>query len=440
MKIIQLTAENIKRLQAVQITPKGNVVTISGKNGQGKTSCLDAITYALGGDTADKMPVRRGEEKAKVVVDLGDIIVKRTFTAAGGTALVVTNADGVKQTTPQAILDKLVGKLTFDPLAFSREKPKQQAEILRALIGLDFTKQDAERENLFADRTNVNREAKALETRVAALPKIEGLPAEEQSAASVLEEQKQAAEVNALNQTKRRALLIHRQNIQGQIDGIKALEGLCEADRVRMQQLQKQIDDNTAKIITAQEKLKSLQAELPAIEEGANKAVDIDLAPFSAKARDVEQINQKVRVAKQRADLVDQFKAKSAEGERLTEKLAEIDSAKRKATTGAKYPVEGLLFDTAGGVTLNGIPFDQCSAAEQLKVSVAIGLALNPTLRVLLIRDASLLDEDSLKVLETMGAESDVQLWIEVVSSNDPTALVIEDGLIQSRDEEKRLL
>lgn len=430
MKIIQLTAENIKRLQAVQITPKGNVVTISGKNGQGKTSCLDAITYALGGDPSDKMPVRRGEEKARVVVDLGDIIVKRTFTAAGGTALVVTNADGVKQTTPQAILDKLVGKLTFDPLAFSREKPKQQAEILRALIGLDFTKQDAERETLFADRTNVNRDAKALEVRIAALPKYEGLPAEEQSAASVLEEQKQAAEVNAVNQNKRRVLLLHRRDIQGHLDDIKALEGLCNDYRVRIQELQKGIDDNTAKITTAQEKLKSLQAELPAVEEASSKAFDIDLAPFAVKASEVEQINRKVRVAKSRAELVEQFKAKTAEAERLTEKLAESDSAKRKATTAAKYPVEGLLFDTAGGVTLNGIPFEQCSAAEQLKVSVAIGLALNPTLRVLLIRDASLLDEESLKVLETMGAESDVQLWIEVVSSNDPTALVIEDGKV----------
>src|ERR1035441_8426583 len=77
-KIIKLTSENVKRLQAVEITPDGNVVVIGGKNGAGKSSVLDSIEYALGGDTADRMPVRRGEEKAKIVLDLGEIIVKRT--------------------------------------------------------------------------------------------------------------------------------------------------------------------------------------------------------------------------------------------------------------------------------------------------------------------------------------------------------------------------
>lgn len=114
-KIIKLTAENVKRLSVVEISPEGNVVTIGGRNGQGKTSVLDSIEYALGGNPSDTMPVRSGEESAKVVVDLGDIVVKRTFTAAGGTSLTVTNADGVKQASPQAILDKLTGRLTFDP-------------------------------------------------------------------------------------------------------------------------------------------------------------------------------------------------------------------------------------------------------------------------------------------------------------------------------------
>src|SRR6185436_2642524 len=130
-KIIKLTSENVKRLTAVEITPKGNVVVIGGRNGAGKSSVLDSIEYALGGDPSAKMPVRRGEKNAKVVVDLGDIVVKRSFTSAGGTHLIVTNADGEKQTSPQAILDKLVGRLTFDPLEFSRQKPAQQAETLR---------------------------------------------------------------------------------------------------------------------------------------------------------------------------------------------------------------------------------------------------------------------------------------------------------------------
>ena len=140
LTILQLTAENVKRLHAVDIKPDGSLVIIGGRNAQGKSSVLDSIEFALGGDPSAKMPVRRGEANARVVVNLGEIVVKRTFTAAGGTSLVVTNADGQKQSSPQTILDKLTGALTFDPLAFSRQKPAAQAETLRALVGLDFTK------------------------------------------------------------------------------------------------------------------------------------------------------------------------------------------------------------------------------------------------------------------------------------------------------------
>ena len=121
MKIISLTAENVKRLRAVEITPDGNVVTITGRNAQGKTSVLDAIWLALGGGAASKgtiRPIRDGEEKASVRLDLGDLVVTRTWTG-DKTALTVTAADGAKYTSPQGILDALVGRLSFDPLEFT---------------------------------------------------------------------------------------------------------------------------------------------------------------------------------------------------------------------------------------------------------------------------------------------------------------------------------
>lgn len=426
MKIIQLTAENIKRLQAVQITPKGNVVTISGKNGHGKTSCLDAITYALGGDPSDRMPVRRGEEKAKVVVDLGDIIVKRTFTAAGGTALVVTNADGVKQTTPQAILDKLVGKLTFDPLAFSREKPKQQADILRGLVGLDFAEHDKKREGLYEQRTGVNRNAKSLQIRLEAMPKHD-VPDSEIAGGEILSEQRAAAESNAENSRLRSlAQATANQARLAEID-------LREADKVVVSLTQELLK---AEAVVTKRQAACKEASRLA-KEAFDKAaglLDKDLTPFAAKLKEVETTNAKIRDNRRRAEMVTEFKDASERAEKLTQQIEAMDAAKRKATTEAKYPVEGLLFDTAGGVTLNGIPFEQCSAAEQLKVSVAIGLALNPTLRVLLIRDASLLDEESLKAVGEMADKADAQVWLEVVSSNVESAIVIEDGKV--RDEQ----
>jgi recombinational DNA repair ATPase RecF len=129
MRIIQLTAENFKRLRAVQIKPDGNIVQITGRNAQGKTSCLDAISTVLGGaGQTCRAPIRKGQEKAKIICDLGDLTVTRTFTATGGGTLTVANKEGARFTSPQAVLDKLVGRLSFDPLAFSRMDSNHQLE------------------------------------------------------------------------------------------------------------------------------------------------------------------------------------------------------------------------------------------------------------------------------------------------------------------------
>jgi len=421
-KIIALSSENVKRLSVVEIKPDGNVVVIGGRNGQGKSSVLDSIQYALGGDTTDKMPVRRGEDKAKVVLDLGDIVVRRTFTAAGGTALVVTNADGVRQASPQAILDKLVGKLTFDPLEFARQKPKQQAETLRALVGLDTSAMDAERDKVFEERTAVNREAKALEARMNGMPSHPGAPTTETSTAEILADQQLASEKNQANQL-----------LRIEAEGAANFFASRQADLLETDE---QIERLQAQRVTQTQALHDARLSLQSAEKKIENLKDEDLTPFRTKAAEAERTNLKVRENTARAAVVKLFKAKTEEAEKLTSKIEDIDAKKKKAIMAAKFPIEGMAFDTAGGVTLNAIPFEQCSSAEQLRVSVAIGIALNPKLRVLLIRDGSLLDEQSLKLLLDMAKAADAQIWLEVVSTGDQTSVIIEDGRVLGKEEE----
>ena len=126
MKILKLTAENVKKLRAVEITPTGELVEITGKNGAGKTSVLDAIWWALAGTKhIQAVPIRTGATKARIRLDLGELIVERRFTPVGST-LTVEKADGARYTSPQGILDALLGALTFDPLAFVGQEPREQ--------------------------------------------------------------------------------------------------------------------------------------------------------------------------------------------------------------------------------------------------------------------------------------------------------------------------
>ena len=188
MKIIRLAAENVKRLVAVEITPEGNVIEITGKNGAGKTSVLDSIWWALAGNrTHQAVPVRRGETEAVISLDLGDIKVRREFSvrepkngAASGqtvTRLFVESAEGARYPSPQKMLDELVGSLTFDPLAFSRMAPREKLAVLRGFVsGVDFEAEAAADRLEYQNRRDTNRTAKDSRTRMAGIqvPEVAG--------------------------------------------------------------------------------------------------------------------------------------------------------------------------------------------------------------------------------------------------------------------------
>ncbi len=423
-KIIKLTSENVKRLQAVEITPQGNLIVIGGKNEAGKSSVLDSIEYALGGQPDAKMPVRRGEEKAHIVLDLGELVVKRTFSANGNSSLVVTNADGARQLTPQTILDKMVGKLTFDPLAFSRQKPAEQAETLRVLVGLDFAEHDAKQQKLYDERTILNRDVKALQSRLAAMPSHADAPTEEVSVANILSDQQKASEENQANASKR---TIAKESAATEARAMDACTGI-EREIKRLTDL---LDDAKLKLDAQRQVVSIATQDANAAALAAADLMDINLAPFREKVSKVEADNRKMRENKLRSATQLSFRAKEKEADELTKQIDALDSKRKKKTASAKYPIEGLMFE-AGGVTFDGIPFDQCSSAKQLRVSVAIGLALNPTLKVLLIRDGSLLDEDSMKLVAEMAAKADAQVWMERVGVDASTSVVIEDGSVKA--------
>lgn len=410
LTIVRLTAENVKRLRAVTITPDGNLVVLSGRNAQGKSSVLDAIEYALGGKPKVAEPVRRGEDSAQIVCDLGDIIVRRRFIVGGNTTLEVTSREGLRYPSPQKILDDLVGRLSFDPLAFARMEPKAQRETLHQLLGLDFAEDERRAELVYNERTIANRELKAAQARLQALPKHADAPDAPLSAADVAAEMHSAQATNNENAAKRR-----------RIETVKAKR---DAARDRCAKLRDELEIATATMIATTSELESEMLAAAAL-------VDIDVAPLTAKLGAIDQTNAKVRANQQHDEVAAQLAAAHDRSVKCTEELECIESAKAKAIAAAQMPVPGLGFGD-GGVTLNGIPLEQGSGAEQLRVSVAIGLAMNPRLRVLLIRDAAILDTESLRLVGEMAHAAGAQVWCETVTDGEAgTGIVIEDGMVK---------
>jgi|TARA_R110000822_G_scaffold310554_1_gene444027 DNA repair ATPase RecN len=409
-KIVELRASNVKRIKAVTIRPDpdGNMVVISGDNGHGKSSILDAISMLFGGkDQMPSTPVRVGEDIAEIVADLGDMVVTRRISSKGHTTLKVQNREGATFSSPQQMLNALTGKLAFDPLSFSRMKAKEQAELLRELLGLDFLEQLRERGVHYDKRTEVNRSIKLIEGEVASMPRAPDDLLPRVAVSELLIELKAAENANRLARAASDQVAdAHR-------------EGVRLGEQVRR-------DRELLKVLEA--KSESVLHDYNKLKETADAMVTVDTEPITTQIAGAEAINTLHQKEAERERATVRLQAAARCREELTEKIKAIDQARVKAIAEAEMPVPGLGFNDDGLVTLNDLPIDQASAAEQLRVSVAIGIAMNPKLRVLLVRDASLLDDTSMAKVAQQAKDSDCQLWVERIEVDSNTTVIIEEG------------
>lgn len=439
MKIINLTAENIKRLVAVEISPTGDIVTIAGANGQGKTSVLDSIWWALSGTSnVQAQPIRKGQNKARIRLDMGEIIVERKFTDSGST-LTVTNGEGTKVTSPQKMLDSLLGELSFDPLAFSRMDAKKQFDELRRVSKLEIDVEDLDRQNKadFDARTVMNRDAKARRAQLEGIvvPTVPaGEPVDEQA---LLDQMQTAAATNSEIETRKaRRVTTQQEATRLRQQAAEAVEKAA-ALRLQVQALLEQAQTQDTYVTRDTDDAEALEQRLaaaPALPEL------VDVADLSAQITAARGATA-ARAARDQA--INQRKAIEADAEALEAKSKAYTDAmelrttqKTDAITKAQMPVAGLGFGD-GIVTFNSLPFDQCSSAEQLRISLGIAMAANPKVRVIRIQDGSLLDDASMRAVAEMAKTNDYQVWIEKVDTSGSVGIVIEDGFVKTVNAEQ---
>ncbi len=444
MKIIKFNAENFKRLTAVEITPQGNVVQITGKNGAGKTSILDAIMCAFEGTkNAPDVPIHKGAEKATVTVNLGDFIITRTWKGDTST-LKITNPDNSIKQKPQAILDSLLGRFTFNPMSFMDAKAADRRETLLQMIDLKLPAEWTElgeqtpesdplsyiaerRKEIYRQRTDIGRDLDkangALSSAQASLPL--GQPPMRISVSKLAEKLRSAEAANS--ESKAAADKINR-------GAAKVIE------------INKLIDEKQDLIVRLQDEVNKLISDKKAVEEICSKikvAPEIDTSAISAEIQAADAQNQTANEYETKYNNIKTLKSQetalSGEYNALTEKLKRIDAIKENMLSGAVMPIAGLSI-AEGDVVFNGIAFKDCSHAERLKISMAIGMVLNPKIRVMRITDGEKFDSDSWKIIHELADANDFQVWIEKMDESGEVGVFIEDGTYGAKAEENKAI
>lgn len=434
MKITEVEVRDVMKIKYVHVTPEGSMTVIGGKNAQGKTSFLSAIAMALGGEKlCPTKPIRKGASSGsvKVTVD-GDeskglppsTVIRRFTLKDDGTIksdMEIVSDKGYRAPKPQTLLNSLINSATFDPLYFASLPAKEQAENLRKLVGVDVSKQERARAETYETRRVEGQEMRKLEGHLKSLPAYDKTaPSEPVLASDIVAEMDAAKAVNDANEEQR-----------------VVLRGLANTKAAG----ERALDDAKSKVVALEAELEEAKAELQRISDKLDRVCkdgmeqetrvkclqDIDMAPFRARLDEVDKVNAVVRQNQKRAEVEQAFESSKTRYKQLSDEIEAIDTAVATIYAEAKWPVDGLGFDEEG-VTYKGMPFAQCSDAEKLDVSVAMGFAVHPTLKMLVIRNGSLLDEDSLAHVAELAKQNDGQVFVERVGEGSECHLVLRDG------------
>lgn len=421
--ILALSAENVKRISVVKIdlkNPNGNVI-LTGANGQGKSSVLEAIIMALQGkDAFLEKPIRDGQESASVILTTEDFVVKRRFQPSGGTFLEVTNREGTQVVRrPQEILNTMINTIGFDPIEFAQMDAKPQAALLLKIcpIALDLEKNKRDQEDVQMRRRDAKRDLDRLQAQTGdepvgdaneALVSIAGLTKEVSDLRI-----KQDAQLKSENQIKIAEAKV--KELDGSIENHKTLIADLES---RKAEVQKFLDGARSKAANPTDYAASIKE-------------------LSQRLADAESTNERVRANRIRREKVAQFTELQASVDRDTDEIQALAKKREDAFKSIKFPVDGLTINDQGVVSFNGNPLSQCSTAEQIRVGVALAAASNPQLKVAFIKHGSLLDSKSIKLVAEIAQQYDMQVWIERVEDNSPEAIHIVDGTNVTEPQEK---
>ncbi len=414
LRIVELRAENYLRLKAVRIRPDGSVVQIKGRNDAGKSSVLSVITHAIGiKEWTPAVPLRKGEKHGALFLDMGELRITKIFTEGEADRLVFEYKDGSRPRSPQKVLEELRGQM-IDPLAFIRAKDADRLTMMQSLFpDFDFSVYARERQRAYAHRTLLNRQVKQANAAIAELRQTLP-PGEKPTPVDVSAIAEQIRQANAAN------LELDKRAARRERTRMEAEQLFNEAELLRAQAAEKE----------------ARAAELQHMVDAANPLPDpVNTAPLEKRLAHSAEIAGVIKEFDDIERMTADATRLKGEADKLTLAIDDLDARKVKAMAG-KLPYPGLSVtstDDETHVVLNDLPFSQGSQAEQIKAATAIAMRLAPRIKVLLIRDGSLLDTHSMALVAKIAEEHSFQVWVErVTDDNSGAGIMIEDGEVKN--------
>ncbi len=411
--ITALEAENVKRIKAVAFTPAPTGLTlVGGNNNQGKTSVLDALAWALGGDRFRPNAAQRDGAVApahlKVTLSNGVIVERKGKNAS----LTVTDPTGRR--SGQQLLNAFIEPLALDLPRFMDASDKEKADILLRIIGIgsELHVRDLEIKSLYDKRTFTGQLAQQKKYFAEELIYYPEAPEEPVSASDLIHQQQEILARNGENQRKRNQLV--------------QLTDLLERQK-------KVVADLEFQLSTEKQRLTTMQADVKIAQTSAENLQDESTAELEASIRSIEETNQKVRANLEKARAEDEAARYASDYDKLTEAITQKRADRMALLNGADLPLPELSVED-GALTYKGKHWRDMSGSDQLRVAAAIVRRLNPDCGFVLLDKLEQMDMTTLTEFGRWLEAEHLQAIATRVSTGSECQIIIEDGMVKDAE------
>lgn len=420
VKINKLELENVKRVHAVKIEPSASGLTIiGGDNNQGKSSVLDAIAWALGGNGFRPSDPKNDSSVTPpylhVVLSNG-IVVERK---GKNSDLTVTDPSGSR--AGQNLLDSFVSKLALDLPKFMEANDADKAKTLLNILGIgpQLDELDRQEKQIYDERTMVGRVSDQKDKFAKEQPYYPEAPKDLVSASDLIRQQQDILARNGENERKRQ-----------QVRDIERLESELS---IQIEDIVRQINSLQLRKLEMQDKQEQLRKDLETARKTAAQLRDESTAELEESIRNVDEINRKVRANMDKDKAEEDARLYAEQYQQLTASLESVRKQKRDLLEEADLPLPGLSV-VEGKLVYNGQKWDGMSGSDQLKVATAIIRKLNPECGFVLIDKLEQMDLRTLKSFGEWLEQEGLQVIATRVSTGEECSIIITDGFGETPD------
>ena len=413
MKINKLEIENVKRIRAIKLEPAANGLTIiGGKNNQGKTSVLDSIAWALGGEAfRPSAAAREGSvisPNLKVVMSNGLVVERK----GKNSALKVTDPSGQK--AGQQLLDSFVEKLALNLPKFMESSGKEKAQILLQIIGVgdQLSAMEQQEKELYNERLAIGRIADQKEKFAKEQPYFPDAPKEPVSPSELIRQQQEILAQNGENQRKR--------------DNLETLQYQCGRLNTEIAELEEKLEEK-------RRERESVGCDVEIAKMTVADLQDQSTTELEKSIANIEEINRKVRANLDKDKAEEDAMEYRRQYQKLTEKLEKVRDGKAKLLDQAVLPLPELTVKD-GELIYKGQQWDNMSGSDRLRVATAIVRKLNPECGFVLLDKLEQMDLDTLQEFGSWLEAEGLQAIATRVSTGGECQIIIEDGYVAEQE------